>query len=96
MLPIIYRAGAEAEMREGHAWYEEKEPGLGSDFVRSVDACVQLIRRHPEISPVVYRNIRQGVIRRFPYSVFYIPTEEKIIVLSVFHSSREPKRWMRH
>jgi plasmid stabilization system protein ParE len=63
--------------------------------MRCVDACTQLIRRHPEIFPVAHKNIRQGVVRRFPFSIFYIPTKEKIIVLSVFHSSRNPKRWMR-
>ena len=95
MLPIIFRPGAQAEMREAYAWYEEREPGLGSDFMRCVDACVQLIRRHPEIFPVTHKNIHQGVVRRFPFSIFYIPTKEKIIVLSVFHSSRDPKRWTR-
>jgi toxin ParE1/3/4 len=95
MLPIIFRPGAQAEMREAYAWYEEREPGLGSDFMRCIDACLQLIRRHPEIFPATHKNIRQGVVRRFPCSIFYISAKEKIVVLSIFHSLREPKRWQR-
>jgi plasmid stabilization system protein ParE len=34
-------------------------------------------------------------MRRFPYSIFYVPADETIVVLSVFHASRKPKRWMR-
>ncbi len=55
--------------------------------MRCVDACVQIIRRHPEIFPVVHKQIRQGVLRRFPYSVLYLPEDDNVIVLSIFHSS---------
>jgi plasmid stabilization system protein ParE len=95
MLPVIYRPAAEFELQEAHNWYEEREPGLGSEFMRCVDSCIQLIRRHPEIFPVAHRNIRQAVVRRFPYSIFYFPANETIIVVSVFHASRQPKRWER-
>lgn len=59
-----------------------------------VEACLQNIRRHPEIYPAVYKQVRQGVLRRFPYSVLYL-AEDDIIVISVFHSSRDPKIWKR-
>jgi len=95
MLQVIYRAAAEFELREAYNWYEEREPGLGSEFMRSVDGCIQLICRHPEIFPIVRKDIRQAVVRRFPYSIFHLPTKEKIIVLSVFHASRKPKKWFR-
>ena len=96
MVPIvIFRPAAEEEMREAYAWYEERETGLGSDFIRTVEACLELARRYPEIFPAVHREIRMAVVRRFPYSIFYLPTAEAIIVLSVFHASREPLRWMR-
>jgi toxin ParE1/3/4 len=92
MIPVIYRSVAELELQEAHDWYEEHEPGLGSEFMRSVESAIQLIRRHPEIFPVARKDIRQAVVRRFPYSIFYLPTKEKIIVLSVFHASRKPKK----
>jgi plasmid stabilization system protein ParE len=90
------RPGAVAEMQEAYRWYEECQPGLGSDFTRCVEACLELIRRHPEIFPAVHRDIRQGLIRRFPYSIYYLPTKDSIIVLSIFHVSREPTKWRRN
>ena len=93
MATVIFRPAAELVLQEAHDWYEEREPGLGAEFIRTVDACVQGIRRHPEIFPAVYRQVRQGVLRRFPYSVLYVVAGDSVTVLSVFHSSRDPKIW---
>lgn len=90
---IIFRSAAESELRDAYDWYEERETGLGADFMRCVDGCVQLVRRHPEIFPVVYKNVRQGVLRRFPYSLLYFLDGDAIIIVSVFHASRDPEIW---
>lgn len=92
---IIFRPAAELELQEAYDWYDERESGLGREFTRSVDECVQLIRRHPEIFPAIHKHVRQGVLRRFPYSVFYFISSDVIIVISVFHASRAPKFWKR-
>ncbi len=92
---VVLRAAAKGELQEAYAWYERQATGLGADFIRSVDACFQLMRRHPEIFPVGYKQLRQGVVRRFPYSVFYLITGDRVIVVSVFHASRNPKIWQR-
>ena len=49
---VIFRPAAELELREAYDWYEERELGLGAEFRRCVDACVQLIRRQPKIFPM--------------------------------------------
>jgi plasmid stabilization system protein ParE len=92
---VIFRHAAEEEFKEAYAWYEARQRGLGSEFVRSIDACVQIIRRQPEIYPIVHKNVRQGVARRFPYSILYIEAPARIVIISVFHSSRDPRIWKR-
>lgn len=92
---IIFRPAAELELKEAYDWYEERTLGLGTEFMRCVDGCVKLIRRHPEIFPATHKHIRQGVLRRFPYSVLYLISGGSVIVVSVFHSSRDPKIWKR-
>jgi toxin ParE1/3/4 len=42
---------------------------------------------------VVFANIRKGVVRRFPYCVFYRPHPDRVEVIAVFHSSRDPSSW---
>jgi plasmid stabilization system protein ParE len=52
---VIVRPAAEADLQEAYAWYEERESGLGAEFVRCVDSCVENIVRHPEMYPTVHQ-----------------------------------------
>ena len=90
---LIIRPEAETEMAEAFDWYEDRVPGLGSDFLLSVDAVIHAILRHPQRHPRVHRVVRRTLIRRFPYEVFFVEDEERVVVLSVFHAKRNPKRW---
>ena len=92
-LELIIRPEAEAEMGEAFDWYEERVPGLGSDFLLNVDAAFNAILRNPEQYPVVYKNLRRALIRRFPYQVFYLLEDKRIVVLAVFHAKRSPTHW---
>jgi putative addiction module component (TIGR02574 family) len=69
--------------------------GLGAEFVRCVDSCVELIRRHPEMGPVIHRQVRRAVIRRFPYSIMYLIDADVVVVIAIFHTARDPKVWKR-
>jgi plasmid stabilization system protein ParE len=37
--------------------------------------------------------VRRGLVRRFPYGVFYVVTDDAIVILAVFHASRDPAGW---
>ncbi len=91
--PFVVRPQAEAELDEAAAWYSERSGGLGAEFVRVIDAAFSAIQRNPLEFPVVYRQIRRAVVRRFPYTILFTESAEEIVVLSVFHSRRDPKRW---
>ena len=92
---VILRPAAEADLQEAYEWYEQREAGLGADFMRCVDGCVQLICRHPEMYPTIHRHVRQGVVRRFPYSVIYFTTSDTLVVTAIFHAARDPMIWKR-
>ncbi len=62
---------AEQDIAEAYAWYEGQRSGLGEEFFSCVDACIETIRRTPEMHAVVHENYRRGLVRRFPYAVFY-------------------------
>ena len=90
---LIVRQEAEAEMGDAFQWYEERVPGLGSEFLLCVDAVFNSILRNPEQFPRVHRIVRRAIARRFPYEVFFVEDDQRIVVLSVFHAKRNPKRW---
>ena len=68
---LVIAPEAEQDVTEAYAWYENRRPGLGEEFLSSVDACAEAICRTPEMHGVVHENYRRSLVRRFPYAVFY-------------------------
>ena len=90
---VTYTPEADDDIAESYDWYESREPGLGEDFLRCVEACVLGIQRHPELFPVAVDEFRRALIRRFPFEIFYEVTDDSLIVYSVFHCSQDPQKW---
>ena len=90
---LIIRPEAEAEMAEAFDWYEEHVPGLGHEFLRAVEAVFNAIVRQPKQFAMVHRSARRALVRRFPYEVVFVDDDARVVVLSVFHAKRNPKRW---
>jgi plasmid stabilization system protein ParE len=94
---LILAPEAEQDVAEAYAWYERQRAGLGEEFLRCVDACVQAICRTPQMHSLVHENYRRGLVRRFPYAVFYEYTDDTdtVTVYSIFHTSQDPEKWRR-
>ena len=84
---------AEFDITEAYVWYERRRAGLGEEFLSSVDACMERIRRQPASYPAVHETYRRALIRRFPYAIFFECTETTATVYAVFHTSRDPEKW---
>jgi plasmid stabilization system protein ParE len=84
---------AELDIAEAYVWYEGRRAGLGEEFLSSVDACLESIRRQPEMYPIVHEGYRRSLIRRFPYAIFYEPSEATVTIYAVFHTSHDPNKW---
>ncbi len=40
---------ADDDVAASYDWYERREPGLGEEFLWSIEACLRGIQRHPEM-----------------------------------------------
>ena len=94
-LKVVFRRAARDEFIDATFWYEERQPGLGSQFVLEIDHAVELASNHPERFPVKHADIRAVHVRRFPYTVFFRPETNRIIVFAIFHARRDPVAWQR-
>ena len=90
---IILLHQAELDIEGAYDWYENQSSGLGQEFLRNVEACLALIKRNPEIYSVVYRNFRRGLVRRFPFAIFYEREANDLVIYAVFHCSQDPVKW---
>lgn len=68
---LILAPEAEQDIGEAYAWYEDQRYGLGEEFLSCVEACLEAIRRMPEMHGIIHENYRRGLVRRFPYGIFY-------------------------
>ena len=93
MRSALFKPLAEVDVEEAYHWYERRRSGLGSDFLLSIEETIEKCLRQPNMYPVVHGDIRRAVIRRFPYGIFYSVANELLIVIAVFHVSREPNRF---
>ena len=92
-LPIVLRCEAEEEFDEAFDWYESRLTGLGEKFAAEVQRVFDRIADSPHAHRVVFTDIRKGVVLRFPYCVYYRPHSDRIEVIAVFHTSRDPSMW---
>lgn len=92
---LVVAPEAEHDITEAYVWYESRRVGLGEEFLGSVDACVERIRRQPAVYPRVHEEYRRALIRRFPYAIFFESAETAVTVYAVFHTSQDPEKWRR-
>ena len=80
-------------MIEAQDWYEREATGLGRRFRQAIDALIDRMIDNPGQFPVVSKNVRRALLRRFPYSLFFVVEENALVVIACFHASRDPSHW---
>jgi toxin ParE1/3/4 len=90
---LIIRQRAEIQITEIFNWYENKRSNLGDDFLISLEDSLSNIEINPLAFQLKYKHIRAVYIKRFPFGIFYTVEQEKIIIMAVFHLSRNPRLW---
>ncbi|MCX7111355.1 MAG: type II toxin-antitoxin system RelE/ParE family toxin [Proteobacteria bacterium] len=92
-LPIRLLPEAKAEFDAAADWYEQQRRGLGLDFVTRIREVFKRLAVNPKLYAMVYRDVRQAIVTRFPYVVLYREEPGGILVISVFHTAQDPTPW---
>jgi plasmid stabilization system protein ParE len=92
---VIFTQAAGLEVIEAQDWYESEAPGLGPRFREAVEGLTKRMGANPLQFPVVFKNIRRALLRRFPYSLFFVVDGDDLLVIACFHASRDPAQWQR-
>jgi plasmid stabilization system protein ParE len=89
---LYFSRKAKIEMADAWDWYEDEQKGLGARFENNVDEKIRLIIRNPFLYPIKGIH-REANVDSFPFIIVYSFNETRNIVsiLSVFHTSRNPK-----
>ena len=68
---VAFRRAALVELLDAAEWYEERRKGLGQEFLFDIEESVARASANPGRYPIVCRDVRNTVARRFPSSVIY-------------------------
>ena len=90
---LVFRRVADAEFNEAALWYERQRDGLGLDLIEQVQNVIDRIAEDPLRYPIILRDIREAIVSRFPFAVYYHVKTDRIVILAVFHCSRDPSIW---
>ncbi len=92
-LPLEFHPAVRDEIDDAHDWYEQRRHGLGGDFLDEVQRLLTEITANPTRYGFADADIREGPLTRFPYAVYYRVLADRIRVLAVYHTSRDPSGW---
>ncbi len=88
---IDLRRIAAREFEDSVAYFESQRQKLGREFRAVIEQAFERIADNPERFPKVRGEVRRAVIiRRFPFVIHFLVEKGRIVILSVFHTSREP------
>jgi plasmid stabilization system protein ParE len=92
-MKLIIKPAAQREFDQAVAWYRSQSTRVATRFHTSVLGLFTRITQHPKHYAVEWRDIREALVRSFPYAIYFRATADLITVYSVFHTSRDPEDW---
>ncbi|HUD26492.1 MAG TPA: hypothetical protein VMQ45_12430 [Burkholderiaceae bacterium] len=98
MRVVRIHEAASQEAVEAATWYEHKQPGLGVEFQRAIDAALDLLEEEivplsPVPSSARARGVKRLILKRFPFDVVVVERHMEIFVIAFAHHARRPGYW---
>ena len=96
---LVYASEAQIEAKEVFEYYEMEKAGLGEEFMIELDRVFGQIKNNPKIFQKVKGDIRRGLLKKFPYGVFYKVLDEElfdartVLIAGIYHQRSNPSRW---
>lgn len=90
---LEFHPEAELEFIEAAVYYNVQAPGLGGQFEAEVLRATNLLLEQPKIGRQVDPNLREFVLRRFPFTLLYSATSDVVRIEAVAHQRRLPRYW---
>lgn len=92
-LPIVLDSRAEEDLDAAAQWYAEQGTELALEFLDAVDAVFEFIAKFPQASQEISARVRRVLTKKFPFCVYYMVDDGRVIVVAVLHFRRSPDAW---
>lgn len=85
---------AEKDVLDSFSWYQSAKEGLGDEFLEVLESSLYAISENPQAYSFRYKKlVRAYPMDRFPFLILYVLKEGFVDVISIFHTSQNPKVW---
>jgi hypothetical protein len=81
------------ELEAAALWYEDRQPGLGGDFLEEYQATMSRLLAAPERGRKIRGDNRKLNFHRFPYAIVYSVEIDALFIKAVMHLHRRPFYW---
>jgi plasmid stabilization system protein ParE len=81
---------AERDLEIGADFYESQRPGLGTYFTDCLTADIESLRIFGGIHET-YRGFQRTLSKRFPFSIYYIQTEDCVNIYAILDARQDPQ-----
>ena len=89
----ILSPGAEADFDSASRWYQRIDPSLAFRFTLETFRTLRRIMMFPYQFPIIKSTTRRAILKRFPYSIFFILKKDGPFVIAVVHQRRSDTIW---
>jgi plasmid stabilization system protein ParE len=86
-------AAARLEFLAEVVYYSAAQPGLGERFAAAVEEATVRAVGFPLSGSPSRAKTRRIIVKGFPFSIFYRPQADEIIIFAVAHHARRPFYW---
>lgn len=92
-VPLTFHPEVKFEVAATIRWYDQSRAGLGHDFESATKRVLDAITDNPLGYGIAHLDIRECLLTRFPYAVYDRALRNRIRVVAVCHTSRDPSVW---
>ena len=82
------------ELEAAALWYEDRQPGLGGDFLDEYRVALHRILAAPGRPRKILGHNRKLNLNRFPYAIIYSVESDALYIKAVMHLHRRPFYWL--
>jgi len=93
MTQFRFTSAALKELTQATIFYEQRQNGLGTEFLDEVDATLNRILQFPTAWHQLSPRTRRCRTHRFPFGLIYQIRTDEILITSVMDLRRDPANW---
>ena len=90
---LVRHPEADQELEAAALWYEQRQPGLGEDFLDEFERTLCHILAGPDHWHKIDAENRKANFHRFPYAIVYSVHEYVVRLKAVMRLHRRPFYW---